>query len=111
MESEVRANKPSLTLNLGTNGLKVSSEPPPMAGHVGYLQGQDRSAVTHPSSKHARRCLIRLSCDNRCTRYTTPLKCTLIENMAFDLDTVNIKPLAGELEALVDLITFSSCGN
>ncbi|KAG8252248.1 hypothetical protein J6590_062408 [Homalodisca vitripennis] len=45
-----------------------------MAGQAGYLQGQDRSTVTHPSSSHARRhCLIRLSCDNRCTRYSTPL--------------------------------------
>ncbi|KAG8330733.1 hypothetical protein J6590_055718 [Homalodisca vitripennis] len=56
---EVRAKKPSLTLNLGTNGLKVTSEPPPM--------------VTYPSSGHARRCLIWLSCDNRRTRYTAPL--------------------------------------
>ncbi|KAG8289845.1 hypothetical protein J6590_096101 [Homalodisca vitripennis] len=65
--SEVRAKKPSLTLNLGTNGLKVTSEPPPMAGQAGRLQGQDRSAVTCPSSSHARRCLIWLSCDNRRT--------------------------------------------
>ncbi|KAG8296094.1 hypothetical protein J6590_065081 [Homalodisca vitripennis] len=43
-----------------------------MAGQAGCLQGQDRSAATHPSSSHARRCLIRLSCDNRCTLYTTP---------------------------------------
>ncbi|KAG8316500.1 hypothetical protein J6590_049624 [Homalodisca vitripennis] len=70
---EVRAKKPSLTLNLGTNGLMVTSEPPPMAGQAGCLQGQGRSAVTHPSSSHARRCLIRLSCNNRCTHYTTPL--------------------------------------
>ncbi|KAG8284697.1 hypothetical protein J6590_097376, partial [Homalodisca vitripennis] len=70
---EVRAKKYSLTCNLGTNGLKVTSEPPPMAGQAGCLQGQDRSAVTHPSSSHARRCLIRLSCDNRCTCYTAPL--------------------------------------
>ncbi|KAG8269697.1 hypothetical protein J6590_101911 [Homalodisca vitripennis] len=54
--SEVRADKPSLRLNLGTNGLKVTSEPPQMAGQAGCLQGQDRSAVTHPSSSHARRC-------------------------------------------------------
>ncbi|KAG8336593.1 hypothetical protein J6590_042114 [Homalodisca vitripennis] len=72
-EREFRAKKPSVTLNLGTNGLKVTSEPPPMAGQAGCLQGQDRSAVTHPSSSHARRCLIRLSCDNRCTRCTKPL--------------------------------------
>ncbi|KAG8329882.1 hypothetical protein J6590_076909 [Homalodisca vitripennis] len=39
---------PSVTLNLGTNGLKVTSEPPSMAGQAGCLQGQDRSAVTHP---------------------------------------------------------------
>ncbi|KAG8287054.1 hypothetical protein J6590_047031 [Homalodisca vitripennis] len=52
---EIRAKKPSLTLNLGTNGLKVTSEPPPMAGQAGCLQGQDRSAVTHPSSRQARR--------------------------------------------------------
>ncbi|KAG8315957.1 hypothetical protein J6590_061381 [Homalodisca vitripennis] len=38
--------KSSLTLNLGTNGLKVTSEPPPMAGQAGCLQGQDCSAVT-----------------------------------------------------------------
>ncbi|KAG8260090.1 hypothetical protein J6590_104625, partial [Homalodisca vitripennis] len=54
--SEVRAKKPSLTLNLGTNGLKVTSEPPPTVGQTGCLQGQDRSAVTHPSSSQARRC-------------------------------------------------------
>ncbi|KAG8256527.1 hypothetical protein J6590_066337 [Homalodisca vitripennis] len=30
-ESQVRAKKPSLTLNLGTNGLKVTSEQPPTA--------------------------------------------------------------------------------
>ncbi|KAG8276225.1 hypothetical protein J6590_069912 [Homalodisca vitripennis] len=35
-----------------------------MAGQAGCLQGQYRSAVTHPSSSHARRCLIRLSCNN-----------------------------------------------
>ncbi|KAG8321612.1 hypothetical protein J6590_043197 [Homalodisca vitripennis] len=69
----IKAKKPTLTLNLGTNGLKVTSEPPPMAGQAGCLQGQDRSAVTYPSRSHARRCLIWLSCDNRRTRYTTPL--------------------------------------
>ncbi|KAG8272636.1 hypothetical protein J6590_037931 [Homalodisca vitripennis] len=76
LPGEVRAKKPSLTLNLGTNGLKVTSEPPPMAGQAGRLQGQDRSAVTYPSSGHARRCLIWLSCDNRRTRYTAPLVLT-----------------------------------
>ncbi|KAG8282493.1 hypothetical protein J6590_036460 [Homalodisca vitripennis] len=44
-----------------------------MAGQAGCLQGQGHSAVTHPSSSHARRRLIWLCCDNRYTRYTTPL--------------------------------------
>ncbi|KAG8255180.1 hypothetical protein J6590_098999 [Homalodisca vitripennis] len=65
-----RAKKPSLTLNLGTNGLKVTSEPPPTAGQASCLQEQDRLAVTHSSSSHARRCLIWLSCDKCCTRHT-----------------------------------------
>ncbi|KAG8292381.1 hypothetical protein J6590_041488, partial [Homalodisca vitripennis] len=39
---EVTAKKPFVTLNLGTNGLKVTSGPPPMAGQAGCLQGQDR---------------------------------------------------------------------
>ncbi|KAG8292880.1 hypothetical protein J6590_028631 [Homalodisca vitripennis] len=43
-----------------------------MAGQ-GRLQGQDRPAVTHPSSIHARHCLIRLSRDNHRTRYTASL--------------------------------------
>ncbi|KAG8283950.1 hypothetical protein J6590_003642 [Homalodisca vitripennis] len=54
----------SLTLKLGTNGLKVTSEPPPMAGQAGCFQGQDRSAVTNPRRSHARRCLIRLGRKN-----------------------------------------------
>ncbi|KAG8320873.1 hypothetical protein J6590_059433 [Homalodisca vitripennis] len=58
MEREVRTEKPSLK---------------PMVGQAGCLQGLDLSAVTYPSSSHARRCLIQLSCDNRCTRYTAPL--------------------------------------
>ncbi|KAG8290693.1 hypothetical protein J6590_077544 [Homalodisca vitripennis] len=48
----------------GTNGLNVTSEIPPTAGQAGCLQGQDRSAATHPSSSHARRCLTLLSCDS-----------------------------------------------
>ncbi|KAG8304982.1 hypothetical protein J6590_081094 [Homalodisca vitripennis] len=47
-----RAKNPSLTLNLGTNGLKVTYEPPPIVGQAGCLQGLDLSAVTHPSSSH-----------------------------------------------------------
>ncbi|KAG8316510.1 hypothetical protein J6590_049636 [Homalodisca vitripennis] len=54
-----------------------------MAGQVGCFQGQDRSAVTHPSSSHARRCSVRLSCDNRCTRYTTPLATPRIEDACY----------------------------
>ncbi|KAG8303501.1 hypothetical protein J6590_007159 [Homalodisca vitripennis] len=52
-------------------GLKVTSKPPPMAGLA--VACKDRSAVTHPSSSHARRCLIQLSRDNRYTPYTAPL--------------------------------------
>ncbi|KAG8296654.1 hypothetical protein J6590_051634 [Homalodisca vitripennis] len=48
----VRAMEFSLTLNLETNGFKVTSEPQPMAGQAGCLQGQDHSAVTHPSSSY-----------------------------------------------------------
>ncbi|KAG8266916.1 hypothetical protein J6590_061058 [Homalodisca vitripennis] len=44
----VRANNPCLKLNMETNGLKVTSEPPPMTGQTDFLQGQD-----HPSSCHA----------------------------------------------------------
>ncbi|KAG8313855.1 hypothetical protein J6590_105549 [Homalodisca vitripennis] len=44
-----------------------------MVRQAGCLQGLDLSAVTYPSSSHARRCLIQLSCNNRCTRYTAPL--------------------------------------
>ncbi|KAG8291842.1 regulation of ligase activity protein [Homalodisca vitripennis] len=85
---EVRAKKPSLTQpgdqHLTLQHLKVTSQPPPMAGQAGCLQGQDRSAVTHPSSIHTRCCLVRLSCDNRCVRYTAPLAntdkyCSLVE--------------------------------
>ncbi|KAG8275950.1 hypothetical protein J6590_074856 [Homalodisca vitripennis] len=47
-----RRKKPSLTLNLGTNGLKVTSKPPPTAGQAGCLQGQDRSAGGFPSKSH-----------------------------------------------------------
>ncbi|KAG8262947.1 hypothetical protein J6590_042748 [Homalodisca vitripennis] len=50
---KVKAKKPSLTLNLGNNGLKATSEPPPMPGHADCLQGQDRSVVTRPSSNLA----------------------------------------------------------
>ncbi|KAG8268949.1 hypothetical protein J6590_011560 [Homalodisca vitripennis] len=58
VEGKVGNKKLFLTLNLGTNGLMVNSEPPPIAWEAGCLQGQDHSAVTHPSSSHARRCLI-----------------------------------------------------
>ncbi|KAG8326668.1 hypothetical protein J6590_035766 [Homalodisca vitripennis] len=75
---EIRAKKPSLTLNLGTNGLKVTSKPPPMAGQAGCLQGQDRSAVTHPSSSLARCYLIRLSCDNLFTNVTPQAQAVLL---------------------------------
>ncbi|KAG8281272.1 hypothetical protein J6590_062188 [Homalodisca vitripennis] len=51
----------ALKLNLGTIKLKVISKPQPIAGQASCLQGQDRSAVTHLSSSHARRSLILLA--------------------------------------------------
>ncbi|KAG8312348.1 Disks large-associated protein [Homalodisca vitripennis] len=51
--SEAKAKKPFLILNLETNVLKMNSQQPPMAGQADRLQGQDRSAVIHPSSSHA----------------------------------------------------------
>ncbi|KAG8332821.1 hypothetical protein J6590_012589 [Homalodisca vitripennis] len=47
-----------------------------MVEQAGCLQGQNRSAVTHPNSRHARRWLIRLSRVNRRT-YTAPLASSL----------------------------------
>ncbi|KAG8264345.1 hypothetical protein J6590_014633 [Homalodisca vitripennis] len=47
---EVWSKNHSLTRDLGTNGLKVTSKPPPMPVQAGRLQGQDRSAVPYPSS-------------------------------------------------------------
>ncbi|KAG8261991.1 hypothetical protein J6590_062296 [Homalodisca vitripennis] len=38
---EIRAKKPSLTLNLKTNGLKMTSKPPPMAGQAGPFVDHD----------------------------------------------------------------------
>ncbi|KAG8320188.1 hypothetical protein J6590_075002 [Homalodisca vitripennis] len=71
MKIVLRVNKNSLTLNLGVK--TVTSETPLMAGQTGCLQGQNRSAVTHPCSSHARRYWIRLSCDIHRTLYTAPL--------------------------------------
>ncbi|KAG8313857.1 hypothetical protein J6590_105530 [Homalodisca vitripennis] len=61
LPGKVRAKNPSLTLNLETNGVKVTSVPPPTTEQEDCLQGQNRSAVTHPSSNHALRCLARLA--------------------------------------------------
>ncbi|KAG8262272.1 hypothetical protein J6590_055478 [Homalodisca vitripennis] len=99
--ASVEAKKPSLILNLGTNGLKVTSEPPQMAGKAGCLQGQDRLAVTHPSSSHARRCLIWLSCDNRCTRYTV----LTVEVLKKTLKTVGLQTV--KLGTFDPIITFN----
>ncbi|KAG8304731.1 hypothetical protein J6590_086893 [Homalodisca vitripennis] len=111
-----RAKKPSLTLNLGTNGLKVTYEPPPMVGQAGCLQGLDLSAVTHPSSSHARRCLIQLFWDNHCTRYTAPLTCGLfkvpasIDHQLFVMESVITKVLLPEpLSISARLILSYSC--
>ncbi|KAG8308797.1 hypothetical protein J6590_101169 [Homalodisca vitripennis] len=50
--------------------------------------GQDRSAVTHPSSSHVRRCLIRLSYYNLCSCYTAQL--------AIERDLVQCEILGGK---------------
>ncbi|KAG8255766.1 hypothetical protein J6590_085402 [Homalodisca vitripennis] len=44
-------------------------------GRTGELLAKtgDCSAVTHPSSSHAQRYLMWLTCDNRCIHYATPL--------------------------------------
>ncbi|KAG8331138.1 hypothetical protein J6590_047556 [Homalodisca vitripennis] len=63
--------------------LKVTSEPPPMDGKAGSLQGQDRSAVIHPSSSHAIRCLIRLSWNNFCIGYIAQVGNLLIYYKVF----------------------------
>ncbi|KAG8262490.1 hypothetical protein J6590_052135 [Homalodisca vitripennis] len=70
---KVRAKKSSLTLNLETNGLKVTSEPPPMAGHSGCIATACKDRITQRPPIQAAAtlaCMIRLSCDNRRTRYT-----------------------------------------
>ncbi|KAG8304156.1 hypothetical protein J6590_100986 [Homalodisca vitripennis] len=72
-QTKLGLRSPPKTLNSRTKGLKVTSVPPVMAGQTGCLQGQDRSAIIHPSSSHARRYWIQLSCDNRHTRFTAPL--------------------------------------
>ncbi|KAG8307304.1 hypothetical protein J6590_024952 [Homalodisca vitripennis] len=60
-QSEVRAKKPSLTLNMGTKGLlKVTSKPPPMAGQAGCLQGRTGSLSGHPSKQQPRSTLLDL---------------------------------------------------
>ncbi|KAG8293247.1 hypothetical protein J6590_023410 [Homalodisca vitripennis] len=56
LEGEVKAKKPSPTQP--GDQQQVTSEPPPVAGQAGCQQGQDRLAVTHPSSSHARRCAL-----------------------------------------------------
>ncbi|KAG8240819.1 hypothetical protein J6590_101393, partial [Homalodisca vitripennis] len=109
-----RAKKPSLTLNLGTNGLKVTYEPPPIVGQAGCLQGLDLSAVTHPSSSHARRCLIQLSWDNCCTRYTAPLTSgsfklpASIDRQLFVMESVIAKVLLS-ISARLILETLKRC--
>ncbi|KAG8262804.1 hypothetical protein J6590_046223 [Homalodisca vitripennis] len=51
-----------------------------MVGQAGCLQGQDHSAVTHPSSSHARRCLI-------CSLRSDALKDSVIK---MDTDEVEV---------------------
>ncbi|KAG8312466.1 hypothetical protein J6590_023074 [Homalodisca vitripennis] len=81
-----------------------------MTGQTGCLQGQIRSATTHSSSSHARRCLIWLSCDNRCTRYTTPLA-TMLDRQTtkgfevnVDLATLFLLIFAGQVRLTQQLV-------
>ncbi|KAG8293759.1 hypothetical protein J6590_010746 [Homalodisca vitripennis] len=62
LSSSLGASKPSLTLNLGTKGLKVTSEPPPIVWQTGCLQG------------HAQRLLIQAAgmLDSKFEIYTQP---------------------------------------
>ncbi|KAG8309123.1 hypothetical protein J6590_093470 [Homalodisca vitripennis] len=50
MASNVRAEKPSLTLNLGTNRLKLTSEPPPKAGKACKDRIAQRSPILAAAS-------------------------------------------------------------
>ncbi|KAG8283771.1 hypothetical protein J6590_011142 [Homalodisca vitripennis] len=65
-------HRPSLTLNLGINSLKVTSGPPPMAAQAAW---KDRIAQQSPIQAVATLdvALFRYLGDNDCTRYTTPL--------------------------------------
>ncbi|KAG8302376.1 hypothetical protein J6590_034689 [Homalodisca vitripennis] len=82
------------------NVMHKTSEPTPMAGQAGCLQGQDRSAVTHPSSSHARRCLTQLSRDNRRTRYTAPNNRDAILGSLQGLNYSPISPLSRQCNAV-----------
>ncbi|KAG8316292.1 hypothetical protein J6590_054222 [Homalodisca vitripennis] len=50
MSREVRAKKPSLTLNLGINGLKVTST----NDRAGWLLARTGSLTDHPSKQQPR---------------------------------------------------------
>ncbi|KAG8249042.1 hypothetical protein J6590_029392 [Homalodisca vitripennis] len=78
----------------------VTSEPPPMVRKAGCLQGQDHSAVTHPSSSHAGRCLTLLSCDNHRIRYTT-----LARDSFKQMNGTQQRPLLAGLYLPVELTT------
>lgn len=47
LPGEVWGEKPSLTFNLGTNGLKVTSGPPLVSGRAGCMQGLVRFLLTN----------------------------------------------------------------
>ncbi|KAG8295032.1 hypothetical protein J6590_089703 [Homalodisca vitripennis] len=48
------AKADKLSLSLGTNGVKVTSEPPPTTGQPGCSRGHDRSAILHASTTNGR---------------------------------------------------------
>ncbi|KAG8278320.1 hypothetical protein J6590_023769 [Homalodisca vitripennis] len=56
---KVRAKKPSLTLNLGTNnGSKVTCEPPTTNGRAGGMLARTGSLSGHPSKQQPRSTLL-----------------------------------------------------
>ncbi|KAG8245222.1 hypothetical protein J6590_005531 [Homalodisca vitripennis] len=63
------AKKPSLKLRIGTNGLEVTSDQPPMAEQAGRLQGQDHSASKLRDNPGGIRKRVRLTADMFCNGY------------------------------------------
>ncbi|KAG8307476.1 hypothetical protein J6590_020606 [Homalodisca vitripennis] len=72
---EVRAKKTSVTLNQGTNSLKLTSLLPPMNGLAGALLAWIGSHSGHPSKQQPRFILLDSYCDNCLAQYAASLDC------------------------------------